>query len=83
MSPRRLLALFAPALMITVAIAASEQTPQAAASDSTRCPTVLANEAIIDPVAAKLSEVIIAKIQTLEDKLQRRLVRETEPRTRR
>lgn len=54
MSPRRLLA-----IVITLAIAVSGQAPQATTSDSTRCPTVLANEAIIDMVAAKLSEVII------------------------
>ena len=64
MSPKRLLVLSAPALIITVAIAASTQTPPATTSDSTSCPTVLANEAIIDTVAAKLSEAIITKIQT-------------------
>lgn len=64
MSPKQLLALSALALIITVAIAASTQVPQATTSDSTSCPTVLANEAIIDMVAARVSEVTVAKIQT-------------------
>lgn len=65
MSPRRLLPLPVPALIITLAIAVSAQTPPATSSDSASDPNVLTNQSIIEMAAAKLpEEVIITKIQT-------------------
>lgn len=65
MSPRRLLALFAPALIITVAIAASAQAAPETTSDNASDPHDLTNKSVVEMVAAKLpEEIIIAKIQT-------------------
>ena len=65
MSPRRLLRLPVPALIITLAIAVSAQAPPATTSDSTSDLNVLANQSIIEMVAARLpEEIIITKIQT-------------------
>ena len=65
MSPRRLLPLLVPALIITLAIAVSVQAPPATTSDSASDPNVLTNQSIIEMAAAKLpEEIIITKIQT-------------------
>lgn len=70
MSRRRLLALFAPALIITVAIAVSAQAPPATTSESASDPNVLTNQSIIEMDFAKLSqEIIITKIQTSKTKV--------------
>ena len=64
MSSRRLLALFAPALIITVAIAVSAQPPPVTTSDSAGDPTASTNQSINEMAAARLpEEVIITKIQ--------------------
>jgi hypothetical protein len=67
MSPRRLLSMLVPALIITLAIAVSAQAPPATTSDSASDANVLANQCIIEMAAAKLpAEVLIAKIQYRE-----------------
>jgi hypothetical protein len=64
MSPRRLLPLPVPALIITLATAVSAQAPPATTSDSTSDPNILTNQSIIEMAAAKLpEEVIITNIQ--------------------
>ena len=69
MSPRRLLALVVPALIITLAIVVSAQTPPATTFDSASDPNILTNQSIIKIAAARLPEEIISrKIQTSETK---------------
>ncbi|PYT52593.1 MAG: hypothetical protein DMG43_11245 [Acidobacteria bacterium] len=69
MSPRRLLSLPVPALVITLAIAVSAQAPPATTSDSASDPNILTNQCIIEMVSAKLpEEIIITKIQTTKTK---------------
>jgi len=65
MSPRRLLSLSVPALIITLAIAVSAQAPPATTSDSASDPNVLTSQSIIGMVSAKLpEEIIITRVQT-------------------
>lgn len=65
MSPKRLLPLLVPALIISLAIAVSAQALPATTSDRPSDPNVLTNQSIIDIAAAKLpQEIIITKIQT-------------------
>ena len=65
MSPRGLLPVLVPALIITLAIAVSAQAPPATTSDSASDPNVLTNQSIIEMAAAKLpEEIITTKIQT-------------------
>jgi hypothetical protein len=69
MSPRWLLSLSVPALIITFATAVSAQAPPAITSDNASDPNVLIIQSIIEMVAAKLpEEVIITKIQTSKTK---------------
>ena len=70
MSPRRLLSLPVPALIISFAIAVSAQAPPATTSDSASDLNVLTNQSIIEMAAAKLQEeIIITKIQTSKTNL--------------
>jgi hypothetical protein len=70
MSPRRLLPLLVPALVITLTIAVSGQALPATTSDSASDPSVLTNQSIIEMVPARLpEEVIITKIQTSKPNL--------------
>ena len=65
MSPRGLLSVLVPALIITLAIAVSAQAPRATTSDSGSDPKVLTNQSVIEMAAAKLpEEIIITKIRT-------------------
>ena len=65
MSPRRLLALPIPALIITLASAMSAQAPPATTSDGANDPNILTNQPINEMAAARLpQEIIITKIQT-------------------
>jgi hypothetical protein len=69
MSPRRLLSLPVPALIITLAIAVSAQAPPATTSDSASDPNVLTTQRIIEMAAGWLpEEIIIAKLQTSKTK---------------
>ena len=70
MSPRGLLPVLVPALIITLAIAVSVQAPLGTTSDSVSHPNVLTNQSIIEMGAARLpEEVIITKIQTSKTNL--------------
>jgi len=68
MSPRGLLPVLVPALIITLAIAVSAQAPPATSGIASD-PNVLTNQSIIEMGAARLTEeVIITKIQTTKTK---------------
>jgi len=69
MSPRRLLSLPVPALIITLATAVSAQAPPATTSDSASDPNVLTNQCIIEMAAAKLPEDQHRENPNLEDEL--------------
>lgn len=65
MLTRRLLPLFVPAWIITLAIAASVQAQPATAFSRASDSNLLSNKSAIDMVAPKLAqEVVIGKIQT-------------------
>ena len=68
MSPRGLLPVLVPALIITLAIAVSAQAPPATSGIASD-PNVLTNQSIIEMGSARLTEeVIITKIQTTKTK---------------
>lgn len=69
MSRRRLLALFAAALIITVAIAVSAQAPPVTTSEGAGYSNVPTNQSIKEVAAARLSEENIMKIQTSKTNL--------------
>jgi hypothetical protein len=65
MSPRRLLSLPVPTLIIPLAITVSARAAPATTSDSANDPNVSTNQSIIETAPAKLPEEVIAtKIQT-------------------
>jgi hypothetical protein len=68
MSPRRLLSLPVPALIITLATAVSAEAPSATTSHSASDPNILANQCIIEMAAKLPEEIIITKIQTSKTK---------------
>ncbi len=69
MSPRRLLSLPVPALIITLATAVSAQAPPATTSNRASDPNVLTTQCIIEMAAGRLpEEIIITKIQTSKTK---------------